>query len=195
MECYPDSKAVIKHDLYSSEGCFSTSSLISIYLEQLFAHSNGKREINWQPFPAFVPETVTVANGFSPGKANQKGYPMYNYMNEQGFPRSLRTYHPTKYRIFCKWDTSSVLDVVNEVPEIVSPMVIELSDGSDGGTTDGTRLVSAQREGEDLDKHKKLFKGADYVRLATQCLVLTKGARRANLSENIYLDSSFLSEV
>ena len=116
-------------------------------------------------FPAFVPETVTVANGFSPGKANQKGYPMYNYINEEGFPRSLRTCYPTEYRIFCNGDTSSVLDAVSEVPEIVSPMVIELSDGSDGGTTEGSKLVSAQRK-EDLDKHRKLFKGADYVLMA-----------------------------
>ena len=86
-------------------------------------------------------------------------------MNEEGVPRSLMTYHPTELRIFCNGDPSSVRDAVGKVPEIVSPMVVELSDGSDGGTTDGTRLVSAQRK-EDLDKHKKLFKGADYVLMA-----------------------------
>ena len=164
VECYPDSKAVIKQSLFLGGMLFNIKPHINL-LRGVIHSFNGKKGKPIDLFPAFVPETVTVANGFSPGKANQKGYPMYNYMNEEGFPRSLRTYHPTKYRIFCNGDPSSVRDAVGKVPEIVSPMVVELSDGSDGGTTDGTRLVSAQRK-EDLDKHKKLFKGADYVLMA-----------------------------
>ena len=164
VECYPDSEAIIKQSLFLGGMLFNIKPHINL-LRAIIHTFNGKKGKPIDLFPEFVPDTVTVDNGFKPGKANQKGYPMYNYINEEGYTRSLRTYHPTEYRIFCKEDGSTVAEAVKRVPEIVSPMVIELSDGSDGGTTAGSRLVSAQRK-EDLDKHNKLFKGASYVLMA-----------------------------
>ena len=164
VECYPDSKAIIKQSLFLGGILFNIKPHINL-LRAIIHSFNGKRGRPIDLFPEFVPNTVTVDNGFRPGKANQKGYPMYNYISEDGYPRSLRTFHPTEYRIFCKEDASTIREAVKRMPEIVSPMVIELSASSDRGRTSGFRLVSAQRK-EDLDKHNKLFKGADYVLMA-----------------------------
>ena len=90
---------------------------------------------------------------------------MYNYTTKEGLPRSLRTYHPTMYRILCK-DSSNGLDGLKDrIPEAVSPLVVSLSDGKNGEQTSDSVLVSCQRE-EDLKMHKKLFKGVDYVLMA-----------------------------
>ena len=83
VECYPDSKAVIKQSLFLGGMLFNIKPHINL-LRAVIHSFNGKKGKPIDLFPAFVPETVTVANGFSPGKANQKGYPMYNYMNEEG---------------------------------------------------------------------------------------------------------------
>ena len=164
LECYPDSKAIIKQSLFLGGMLFNIKPHINL-LRAIIHFFNGKRGRPIDLFPEFVPNTVTVDNGFGPGKANQKGYPMYNYISEDGYPRSLRTFHPTEYRIFCKEDASTIREAVKQVPEIVSPRVIELSASSDRGRTSGSRLVSSQRK-EDLDKHNKLFKGVDYVLMA-----------------------------
>ena len=87
---------------------------------------------------------------------------MYNYMTKDGFPRSLRTYHPTQYRIFCKETSSNISHQLENLHSEIKPLAIALSDGSKGQETSDGTLVCATRS-EDLAMHKKLFKNTSYV--------------------------------
>ena len=131
-------------------------------LRSIIHFFNGKRGRPLDLFPAFVPETITVPNGFNPNKSSQKGYPMYNYMTKDGFPRSLRTYHPTQYRIFCKETSSNISHQLENLHSEIKPLAIALSEGSKGQKTSDDTLVCATRS-EDLTMHKKLFKNTSYV--------------------------------
>ena len=164
VECYPDSEFIIKQSLFMGGLLFNVKPHINL-IRGIIHRLNGARGKPIDLFPAFVPETITIPNGFKPKKSSQKGYPMYNYQTEKGLPRSLRTYNPTKYRILCK-DSSGNLDaLVQEIPASIQPLVVSLSDGKNGKKTSGTSLVSCQRD-EDLKMHQKLFKGVDYVLMA-----------------------------
>ena len=132
------------------------------FLRTIVHFFNGKRGKPLDLFPAFVPETITVPNGFKPNKSSQKGYPMYNYVTKEGYPRSLRTYHPTQYRIFCKESSLDISHHLENLPSEIKPLAIALSEGSKGQKTLGNTLVCATRN-EDLIMHKKLFKNTDYV--------------------------------
>ena len=87
IECYPDSKFIIKQSLFMGGMLFNIKPHINL-LRSIIHFFNGKRGKPLDLFPAFVPETITVPNGFNPNKSSQKGYPMYNYMTKDGFPRS-----------------------------------------------------------------------------------------------------------
>ena len=106
---------------------------------------------------------------------------MYNYMTKDGFPRSLRTYHPTRYRIFCKETSSNISHQLEDHHSEIKPLAIALSDGSEGQETSNGTLVCASRN-EDLAMHKKLFKNTSYVlwAQAIQCLEHIKLARNKN---------------
>ena len=164
VECFPDSEFIIKQSLFMGGLLFNVKPHINL-IRGIIHRLNGARGKPIDLFPAFVPETITIPNGFKPKKSSQKGYPMYNYKTEEGLPRSLRTYNPTKYRILCKDSSGNVDGLVQEIPASIQPLVISLSDGKDGKKTSGTSLVSCQRE-EDLRMHQKLFKGVDYVLMA-----------------------------
>ena len=161
IECYPDSKFIIKQSLFMGGMLFNIKPHINL-LRSIIHFFNGKRGKPLDLFPAFVPETITVPNGFNPNKSSQKGYPMYNYMTADGFPRSLRTYHPTRYRIFCKETSSNISHQLEDLHSEIKPLVIALSDGSKGQETSNGTLVCASRS-EDLAMHKKLFKNTSYV--------------------------------
>ncbi|MEC7664731.1 MAG: FAD-dependent monooxygenase [Candidatus Thermoplasmatota archaeon] len=164
VECYPDSKFIIKQSLFLGGLLFNVKPHVNL-LRRVVHTFKGGRGRPLDLLPAFVPETITIPNGFGPRKSSQKGYPMYNYKTEEGLPRSLRTYHPTEYRILCK-DSSNQLDGHTErIPDTIRPLVVSLSDGKNGEKTSQTMLVSCQRE-EDLKMHRKLFKGVDYVLMA-----------------------------
>ena len=163
-ECFPDSEFIIKQSLFMGGLLFNVKPHINL-IRGIIHRFNGARGKPIDLFPAFVPETITIPNGFKPRKSSQKGYPMYNYKTEEGLPRSLRTYHPTEYRILCK-DSSEHLDgFVEGIPDSIRPLVISLSDGKMGEVTSGSLLVSCQRE-EDLGMHQKLFKRNEYVLMA-----------------------------
>lgn len=163
-ECYPDSKFIIKQSLFLGGLLFNVKPHINLIRSIIHTFKGGRGD-PLDLLPAFVPETITIPNGFKPRKSSQRGYPMYNYTTKEGLPRSLRTYHPTMYRILCK-DSSNGLDGLKDrIPEAVSPLVISLSDGKNGEETSDSVLVSCQRE-EDLKMHNKLFKGVDYVLMA-----------------------------
>ena len=49
---------------------------------------------------------------------------MYNYMTKDGFPRSLRTYHPTEYRIFCKSSITSIEKLLEQLPSEITPHAV-----------------------------------------------------------------------
>ena len=164
VECFPDSEFIIKQSLFMGGLLFNVKPHIN-FIRGIIHRLNGARGKPIDLFPAFVPETITIPNGFKPKKSSQKGYPMYNYKTEEGLPRSLRTYNPTKYRILCKDSSGNVDGLVQEIPASIRPLVISLSDGKNGQKTSGTSLVSCQRE-EDLKMHQKLFKGVDYVLMA-----------------------------
>ena len=164
VECFPDSEFIIKQSLFMGGLLFNVKPHINL-IRGIIHRLNGARGKPIDLFPAFVPETITIPNGFKPKKSSQKGYPMYNYKTEEGLPRSLRTYNPTKYRILCKDSSGNVDALVQEIPASIQPLVISLSDGKNGKKTSGTSLVSCQRD-EDLKMHQKLFKGVDYVLMA-----------------------------
>ena len=184
VECYPDSEFIIKQSLFMGGLLFNVKPHINL-IRGIIHRLNGARGKPIDLFPAFVPETITIPNGFKPKKSSQKGYPMYNYQTEKGLPRSLRTYNPTKYRILCK-DSSGNLDaLVQEIPASIQPLVVSLSDGKNGKKTSGTSLVSCQRD-EDLKMHQKLFKGIDYVLMAPGYTMLgtyTKGQEKNMISD------------
>ena len=184
VECYPDSEFIIKQSLFMGGLLFNVKPHINL-IRGIIHRLNGARGKPIDLFPAFVPETITIPNGFKPKKSSQKGYPMYNYQTEKGLPRSLRTYNPTKYRILCK-DSSGNLDaLVQEIPASIQPLVVSLSDGKNGKKTSGTLLVSCQRD-EDLKMHQKLFKGIDYVLMAPGYTMLgtyTKGQEKNMISD------------
>ena len=164
VECFPDSEFIIKQSLFMGGLLFNVKPHINL-IRGIIHRLNGARGKPIDLFPAFVPETITIPNGFKPKKSSQKGYPMYNYKTEEGLPRSLRTFNPTKYRILCKESSGNVDSLVQEIPASIQPLVISLSDGKNGKKTSGTSLVSCQRD-EDLKMHQKLFKGVDYVLMA-----------------------------
>ena len=96
---------------------------------------------------------------------------MYNYTTKEGFPRSLRSYNSTKYRIFCKDSTEAVDSQLSEIPELIRPNVTALSDGRNGEKTGNNLLVCCLRK-DDLKLHDKLFSrgivrsNVDYVVMA-----------------------------
>ena len=184
VECYPDSEFIIKQSLFMGGLLFNVKPHINL-IRGIIHRLNGARGKPIDLFPAFVPETITIPNGFKPKKSSQKGYPMYNYQTEKGLPRSLRTYNPTQDRILCK-DSSGNLDaLVQEIPASIQPLVVSLSDGKNGKKTSGTLLVSCQRD-EDLKMHQKLFKGIDYVLMAPGYTMLgtyTKGQEKNMISD------------
>jgi len=184
VECFPDSEFIIKQSLFMGGLLFNVKPHINL-IRGIIHRLNGARGKPIDLFPAFVPETITIPNGFKPKKSSQKGYPMYNYKTEEGLPRSLRTYNPTKYRILCKDSSGDVDGLVQEIPASIQPLVISLSDGKNGKKTSGTSLVSCQRD-EDLKMHQKLFKGVDYVLMAPGYTMLgtyTKGQEKNMISD------------
>ncbi len=164
VECFPDSEFIIKQSLFMGGLLFNVKPHINL-IRGIIHRLNGARGKPIDLFPAFVPETITIPNGFKPKKSSQKGYPMYNYKTEEGLPRSLRTFNPTKYRILCKESSGNVDALAQQIPASIQPLVISLSDGKNGKKTSGMSLVSCQRD-EDLKMHQKLFKGVDYVLMA-----------------------------
>ena len=170
IECFPDSEYIIKQSLFMGGLLFNTRFYVN-FARGLIHFFNGGRGKPIQLFPEFVPETVTVPNGFNPNKHSQKGYPMYNYTTKDGFPRSLRSYNSTRYRIFCKDSTDAVDGHVSKIPKIIRPNVTALSDGRNGEKTGDRLLVCCQRK-DDLKMHDKLFSrgiirsNVDYVVMA-----------------------------
>ena len=186
VECYPDSEFIIKQSLFMGGLLFNVKPHINL-IRGIIHRLNGARGKPIDLFPAFVPETITIPNGFKPKKSSQKGYPMYNYKTEEGLPRSLRTFNPTKYRILCKESSGNVDALVQEIPASIQPLVISLSDGKNGKKTSGTSLVSCQRD-EDLKMHQKLFKGVDYVLMAPGYTMLgtyNRGQEKRMISDYI----------
>ena len=186
VECFPDSEFIIKQSLFMGGLLFNVKPHINL-IRGIIHRLNGARGKPIDLFPAFVPETITIPNGFKPKKSSQKGYPMYNYKTEEGLPRSLRTYNPTKYRILCKDSSGDVDGLVQEIPASIQPLVISLSDGKNGKKTSGTSLVSCQRD-EDLKMHQKLFKGVDYVLMAPGYTMLgtyNRGQEKRMISDYI----------
>ena len=186
VECFPDSEFIIKQSLFMGGLLFNVKPHINL-IRGIIHRLNGARGKPIDLFPAFVPETITIPNGFKPKKSSQKGYPMYNYKTEEGLPRSLRTFNPTKYRILCKESSGNVDPLVQEIPASIQPLVISLSDGKNGKKTSGTSLVSCQRD-EDLKMHQKLFKGVDYVLMAPGYTMLgtyNRGQEKRMISDYI----------
>ena len=186
VECFPDSEFIIKQSLFMGGLLFNVKPHINL-IRGIIHRLNGARGKPIDLFPAFVPETITIPNGFKPKKSSQKGYPMYNYKTEEGLPRSLRTFNPTKYRILCKESSGNVDSLVQEIPASIQPLVISLSDGKNGKKTSGTTLVSCQRD-EDLKMHQKLFKGVDYVLMAPGYTMLgtyNRGQEKRMISDYI----------
>ena len=186
VECFPDSEFIIKQSLFMGGLLFNVKPHINL-IRGIIHRLNGARGKPIDLFPAFVPETITIPNGFKPKKSSQKGYPMYNYKTEEGLPRSLRTFNPTKYRILCKESSGNVDALVQEIPASIQPLVISLSDGKNGKKTSGTSLVSCQRD-EDLKMHQKLFKGVDYVLMAPGYTMLgtyNRGQEKRMISDYI----------
>ena len=186
VECFPDSEFIIKQSLFMGGLLFNVKPHINL-IRGIIHRLNGARGKPIDLFPAFVPETITIPNGFKPKKSSQKGYPMYNYKTEEGLPRSLRTFNPTKYRILCKESSGNVDSLVQEIPASIQPLVISLSDGKNGKKTSGTSLVSGQRD-EDLKMHQKLFKGVDYVLMAPGYTMLgtyNRGQEKRMISDYI----------
>ena len=184
VECFPDSEFIIKQSLFMGGLLFNVKPHINL-VRGIIHRLNGARGKPIDLFPAFVPETITIPNGFKPKKSSQKGYPMYNYKTEEGLPRSLRTYNPTNYRILCRDSSENIGRFVKEIPESIHPLVISLSDGKKGQKTSGRSLVSCQRE-EDLKMHQKLFKGVDYVLMApgdTMLGTYKKGQEKSMISD------------
>ena len=184
LECSPDSEFIIKQSLFMGGLLFNVKPHINL-IRGVIHRLNGARGKPIDLFPAFVPETITIPNGFKPKKSSQKGYPMYNYKTEKGLPRSLRTYNPTRYRILCKDSSDSMDGLIQEISDPIRPLVISLSDGKDGQKTSGRSLVSCQRE-EDLRMHQKLFKGVDYVLMAPGYTMLgtyNKGQEKSLISD------------
>ena len=184
LECFPDSEFIIKQSLFMGGLLFNVKPHINL-IRGVIHRLNGARGKPIDLFPAFVPETITIPNGFKPKKSSQKGYPMYNYKTEKGLPRSLRTYNPTRYRILCKDSSDSMDGLIQEISDPIRPLVISLSDGKDGQKTSGRSLVSCQRE-EDLRMHQKLFKGVDYVLMAPGYTMLgtyNKGQEKSLISD------------
>ena len=186
VECFPDSEFIIKQSLFMGGLLFNVKPHINL-IRGIIHRLNGARGKPIDLFPAFVPETITIPNGFKPKKSSQKGYPMYNYKTEEGLPRSLRTFNPTKYRILCKESSGDVDALVQEIPASIQPLVISLSDGKNGKKTSGMSLVSCQRD-EDLKMHQKLFKGVDYVLMAPGYTMLgtyNRGQEKRMISDYI----------
>lgn len=186
VECFPDSEFIIKQSLFMGGLLFNVKPHINL-IRGIIHRLNGARGKPIDLFPAFVPETITIPNGFKPKKSSQKGYPMYNYKTEEGLPRSLRTFNPTKYRILCKESSGNVDSLVQEIPASIQPLVISLSDGKNGKKTSGMSLVSCQRD-EDLKMHQKLFKGVDYVLMAPGYTMLgtyNRGQEKRMISDYI----------
>ena len=186
VECFPDSEFIIKQSLFMGGLLFNVKPHINL-IRGIIHRLNGARGKPIDLFPAFVPETITIPNGFKPKKSSQKGYPMYNYKTEEGLPRSLRTFNPTKYRILCKESSEDVDALAQEIPASIQPLVISLSDGKNGKKTSGMSLVSCQRD-EDLKMHQKLFKGVDYVLMAPGYTMLgtyNRGQEKRMISDYI----------
>ena len=186
VECFPDSEFIIKQSLFMGGLLFNVKPHINL-IRGIIHRLNGARGKPIDLFPAFVPETITIPNGFKPKKSSQKGYPMYNYKTEEGLPRSLRTFNPTKYRILCKESSGDVDALAQEIPASIQPLVISLSDGKNGKKTSGTSRVSCQRD-EDLKMHQKLFKGVDYVLMAPGYTMLgtyNRGQEKRMISDYI----------
>lgn len=186
VECFPDSEFIIKQSLFMGGLLFNVKPHINL-IRGIIHRLNGARGKPIDLFPAFVPETITIPNGFKPKKSSQKGYPMYNYKTEEGLPRSLRTFNPTKYRILCKESSGDVDALAQEIPASIQPLVISLSDGKNGKKTSGMSLVSCQRD-EDLKMHQKLFKGVDYVLMAPGYTMLgtyNRGQEKRMISDYI----------
>lgn len=164
IECYPDSKFIIKQSLFMGGLLFNVQPYINFIRKIVYFFNGGKgKPLNL--FPAFVPETITVPNGFRPKKVNQKGYPMYNYITKDGFPRSLREHMPFCYRVLTNKRANSLSETFQNLPDELKPLIVTLSNGRDGEKTSDSTLVCAQRP-DDLKMHDKLFKNANYILMA-----------------------------
>ena len=164
VECFPDSQFIIKQSLFMGNMLFNVKPHIN-FLRSIIYFFKGARGSPIDLFPAFVPETITVPNGFKPGKTNQKGYPMYNFMTKEGFPRSLREYKPFEYRVLCNNSSVEINKVLKNIEKAIKPLCIVLSEGLNGEKTSDDILVCAPRK-EDKKMHRKLFDKADYVLMA-----------------------------
>ena len=82
VECYPDSKFIIKQSLFLGGLLFNVKPHVNL-LRRVVHTFKGGRGRPLDLLPAFVPETITIPNGFGPRKSSQKGYPMYNYKTEE----------------------------------------------------------------------------------------------------------------
>ena len=71
IECYPDSKFIIKQSLFMGKMLFNIKPHINL-LRTIVHFFNGKRGKPLDLFPAFVPETITVPNGFNPDKVPKR---------------------------------------------------------------------------------------------------------------------------
>ena len=164
VECFPDSQFIIKQSLFMGNMLFNVKPHIN-FLRSIIYFFKGARGSPIDLFPAFVPETITVPNGFKPGKTNQKGYPMYNFMTKEGFPRSLREYKPFEYRVLCNNSSVQIDKLLKNIDKAIKPLCIVLSEGLNGEKTSDDILVCAPRK-EDKKMHRKLFNKADYVLMA-----------------------------
>ncbi len=183
-ECYPDSEFIIKQSLFMGGMLFNIKPHINLIRSAIHSLRGGRGK-PLDLFPEFVPKSITVPNGFDPDKASQKSYPMYNYMTQDGYPRSLRTYFPHRFRILCKETTDTIATFLQHVPDILQPLTVALSDGREGQKSSDSLLVSAQRS-DDLKTHQGLFRNADYILMAPGYTMLgtyRKGSEARLVSE------------
>ena len=94
-------------------------------LRKIVYFFNGGRG-NLKFISGFVPETITIPNGFKPKKLIKRDTRCI-IIYQKGFPRSLREYMPYKFRVLCNNSSQKIDKLVDKLQKEIRPQILHLA--------------------------------------------------------------------